>query len=386
MGDKVTKRLLMIGSGALFQMISSFSTAIVAYFVYANEGVAVWGQFAGIWMLLTILTVVFNFGSKDFLLKEFSLSNKQPEKICTHYMWLRLPLLLAAILFTFLFFYINQAITLIALVITSFVVNSYQPLLIFEKRFNLLLIAEVLGILAQLFFLYCQEIPLQLNMLLSSFLIYNLTKFLMVLFMFYKDIIPQMKITFKLVQFKPLWPFFLLTLGGMLVNKSDFMIVAAMLDDESRAHYQLISTFSTMGIIAAHAVLQPFIKQIYRVKSALLDKIAMNYFLLGIVLSLVYLVVVHIVLSSFFNFQLSKLSLVLIYGIELIFFAINPLVFFIFRKDKQQKFVVIVLVSGAFSLLSAAFLVKPFDIHGALSANFIGNCLMLGLLNFTKRK
>lgn len=384
MGDKAAKRLFMIGNSALFQLISAFSTAIIAYFVYSKESVAVWGQFAGIWLLVTMLTIVFNFGSKDFLLKEFSLSGKPSREVCNQYLWLRLPLLIGTILFLLLYVGIEQNLRLIPLVITAFVVNSYQPLLIFEKRFKLLLSAEVIAILAQLFFLYNQEKQLELNMLLSSFLIYNLIKFLVMMLVFFKHL--KTPAQYQLIHLKPLWPFFLLTLGGLLVNKSDFMIVAALMDDSSKAHYQVISTFSTMGIIAAHAVLQPFIKQIYRVNNALLNKISLNYFLAGIIISLLYIVLVQIVITFLFNFQISLLAKVFLYCIELIFFAINPLVFNIFRNEKQQKFVSIVLVSGIFSLLFAALLVKPYGITGALFANFLGNCLMLTLLFFTKRK
>jgi O-antigen/teichoic acid export membrane protein len=220
---------------------------------------------------------------------------------------------------------------------------------------------------------------------LISFLIYNLVKLLPVFIVFRNDIIPQSHYIFKIDLLKPLLPFFLLSLGGMLVNKSDFMIVATFLSDHSKAHYQIISTFSTIGIIGAHAVLQPFIKQIYRVNSTLMNKIALNYFIYGLFLSLLYVGLVYLVTTYFFKFQLSLYALLLLYFIELIFFAINPLVFTAFRNEKQKYFVVIMLVSGVFSLLFSLLLVKPYGIHGALFANFLGNCVLYFLLLFSKR-
>jgi O-antigen/teichoic acid export membrane protein len=208
----------------------------------------------------------------------------------------------------------------------------------------------------------------------------------MISIIFNQKIFPQWKMVFNFYLLKPLWPFFLLTLGGMLINKSDLMIVAALLSDSTKAHYQILSTFSTMGIIAAHALLQPFIKQIYRVNNAAFKKIAKSYFLAGLVISLFYVFGVVLITSYFFQIKLSSIAIVLLYLIELVFFAINPLVFYIFRMDKQQHFVTIVIVSGVFSLISAFFLVRQFNMLGALSSNLLGNCLMLILLWNAKQK
>jgi O-antigen/teichoic acid export membrane protein len=72
--------------------------------------------------------------------------------------------------------------------------------------------------------------------------------------------------------------------------------------------------------------------------------------------------------------------MILLYAVELIFFAINPLVFYLFRKDKQQHFVVIVLIAGFISLLSAWLLVPIYGVEGALLANLLGNMCMFILI------
>ena len=111
---------------------------------------------------------------------------------------------------------------------------------------------------------------------------------------FRKEILPQ-SIEIKFSLFKTLLPFFLLALGGMMVNKADFIMVTALLDDSSKAHYHIISTFSTMGIIAAHAVLQPFMKEIFRINWESFKRIAQKYFGIGIILSLLFILVVYFV-------------------------------------------------------------------------------------------
>jgi O-antigen/teichoic acid export membrane protein len=384
--DKALKRFFLISNGAFFQLLSAFSTAIVAYFVYEENSVEIWGQFASIWVVVSILTLVFNFGNKDFLLKEFSISNTNTKIISNQYMSLRLPLLIVSLFFLIAWFNFEKGIVLLPIIIATFFVNSFQPLLIFEKRFAFLLGSELLAITAQLLFLFYIKNSFNLAVLLISFLIYNLVKLLMMMSVFKKLMIPQIKIGFNFSALSPLLPFFLLTLGGLLINKSDLMLVAAFLSDSTKAQYQILSTFSTMGIIAAHALLQPFIKQIYRVNNNAFDKISKSYFLAGIVLSLLYVFMVLYITNYFFKIQLSSLSVILLYFIELVFFAINPHVFYIYRNDKQHHFVSIVLISGIISLLAAFFLVKQFDIQGALFANLLGNCVMLILLLNAKRK
>jgi O-antigen/teichoic acid export membrane protein len=209
-----------------------------------------------------------------------------------------------------------------------------------------------------------------------SFLVYYTIKCFSLFFVYGKALIPK-TIIVDFAKLNPLFPFFLLALGGMLVNKADFIIVTAFLDDTSKAHYQIISTFSTMGIIAAHAILQPFMKEIYRINWDSFKSLAKKYFFIGIGLSFLFILAVNSIISVFFKFNLSKNSLVLLYAIELIFFATNPMIFLLFRKDQQHHLVKIVLVAGIFTLFCAWLFVKPYGINGALLANLLGNCLML---------
>ncbi len=374
--SKFLQRLLMISNGVVFQFFNAFSTAIIAYYVIANRHTLIWGKFAGIWVIISLCTMVFNFGSKDFLIKEFSKSTAKPIDITRSNMVLRLPFLLACIMISFFIFPLDQLFIIIIILLVSFAVNSFHPLLIYEKRFNFLLSVELIAILTQLIFLFVSSKAFQLNYLIISFMIYYLIKYFSLFLVYGKELIPQL-IQLNFTKLKPLLPFFLLALGGMLVNKADFMIVTAVLDDTSKAHYHIISTFSTMGIIAAHALLQPFVKEIYRINWESFKSIAKKYFFVGMLLSLLYTMIVYFVISVFFKFDLSVISMVLLYTIELTFFAANPMIFFLFRNDKQHHLVTIVLGAGTITLLCASLFVKPFGINGALLANFTGNCLML---------
>jgi O-antigen/teichoic acid export membrane protein len=382
---KFLQRLLMISNGVIFQLLNAFSTAIVAYFVILNNHMIIWGKFAGIWVIISLFMVVFNFGNKDFLLKEYTKSNTKAIDITKYNMWLRTPFLLSCILISFLIFPLNQLFFILLILLVSFIFNSFYPLLVYEKKFNYLLLIELFAIVVQLVFLYISRGFLQLNDVIISFLMYYSIKFFSLFFIVRTSILTySAPVNFKKI--KGLIPFFLLAFGGMLVNKADFIIVTAMLDDLSKAHYQIISTFSTMGIIAAHAILQPFIKEIYRINWASFTKIATKYFLVGILLSFMFTVAVYSFSNLFFKINLSVISLVLLYFIELIFFATNPLIFFLFRNDKQHHLVKIVMMSGMFTLFTAYLLVKPYGINGALFANLIGNCLMLIFLSLLKVK
>jgi O-antigen/teichoic acid export membrane protein len=383
--SKFLQRLLMISNGVVFQLINAFSTAIIAYYVMANKNTVIWGKFAGIWVLISLFTMVFNFGSKDYLLKEYSKSKMLAFDVTRTNLVLRFPLLLVCIIISCFLFPLDQLFLIIIILLASFVVNSFHPILIYEKRFNFLLSVELIAILTQLIFLFASYKLLQLNYLIISFLIYYLIKGFSLFFIYGAALIPS-SIQINFSELKPLLPFFLLALGGMLVNKADFIIVTALLDDISKAHYQVISTFSTMGIIAAHALLQPFMKEIYRINWDSFKSIAKQYFMVGIVLSLCYTLLVYFAISVFFEFNLSINSLVLLYAIELIFFATNPMIFFLFRNDKQHQLVTIVIVAGTFTLLCAWLFVKPFGINGALLANLIGNCLILIFLWVLKSK
>jgi O-antigen/teichoic acid export membrane protein len=377
--ERWIKRLLMIGHGVVFQLVNAFSTAIVAFLVIKTNHASLWGKFAGIWLLITWLMLLFNFGSKDFLLKSFSLPNANIRVQLQRVFFVRLPILVVCITCTIFIFPLKQTMLIAGILLLSFIINSFQALLIFERQFKFLMLAELSAVASQIAFLLSKKDDLNLVVLLFSFLIYHVVKTLLIFFKCKRSFnVQAIHIDYSLL--RSLFPFFLLTLGGMLVNKSDFLMVTALLNDENKALYQVISTFSSMGIIAANTLLQPFVKQMYRVQWELFHVILKKYFVAGIILSLLYTITVCFGIQLFFKYQLSFFAMILLYAVELIFFAINPLVFYLFRKDKQQHFVVIVLIAGFISLLSAWLLVPIYGVEGALLANLLGNMCMFILI------
>jgi O-antigen/teichoic acid export membrane protein len=383
--NKFLQRLLMISNGAVFQLFNAFSTAIIAYYVIAYHNTLIWGKFASIWIMISLFTLLFNFGSKDYLVKEYSKSKVIVASLTSTIMFLRLPLILLCILIALIIFPFDQFKYILPLLLATFFVNSIQPRLVYEKRFGLLLGMELIALFSQFIFLSFVKTSIQLNHIIISFLVYNSIKVIIMISIYRKEILPQ-SIEIKFSFFKPLIPFFLLALGGMMVNKADFIMVTALLDDSSKAHYHIISTFSTMGIIAAHAVLQPFMKEIFRINWESFKRIAQKYFGVGIILSLLFVMAVNFVTDIFFNFHLSKYALILLYAIELIFFAYNPIIFLLFRTDKQHHLVFIVIVSGCVTLFFAWLLVKPYGINGALLSNLIGNAVMFIILWLSKAR
>ena len=134
--NKFLQRLLMISNGLAFQLINAFSSAIIAYFVMANKYTLLWGKFAAIWVLISLFTIVFNFGSKDYLIKQYSTSLIRAIDLTKTNMILRLPLLLACVATSLFIFPFNELLQINLILLSSFVVNSFHPLLIYEKRFK----------------------------------------------------------------------------------------------------------------------------------------------------------------------------------------------------------------------------------------------------------
>lgn len=381
---KVWQRVLLIGNGAIFQLISAFSTAFVAYFIINFHSAALWGSFSTIWLYIIWLSLFFNFGNKDYLLKEYGKS-KNKLLLTKSNILLRLPFLALTIFFSYLTFTERESFVIIGILIFSFAYSSYQPLLIYEKKFGLLLIMELVSIISQILYIFARGNQLTLEDLLVSFLIYQIVKFLFLVFR-YQFFIKTYPGQLSLRELKKLLPFFLLNVGGLLINKADFVMVAAYLDHELKAYYQIISTFSTIGIIAAHAVLQPFISQIYRINPTSFQKMAQNYFRWGILLSSLYTIIVAICMKVFFSYSLSVSGIILLFAIELIFFATNPWIYYLFKYDKQQYFLRILLISGTGTLLISTYLVNFYGIEGALCANFTGNLILLFLILKAKSK
>jgi O-antigen/teichoic acid export membrane protein len=382
---KNKRRVLIIGNGAIFQLLNAFGAAIIAYFIINFHSPALWGKFATLWLYISWFTLLINFGNKDYLLKEYSLKTFHILGLTKSVLLIRIPILILSIIITYLIFHANESIVIIPILIFSYIINSYQPLLIFEKKFSLLLLIESVAIIGQLAYILYQGNSLNLIDILISFLIYNAVKLPLFLIKYHFTLkFLYSEIAFK--ELKNLLPFFLLTIGGMLINKADFMMVAAYLDDHQKAYYQLISTFSNIGIIVAHAVLQPFTKQIYRVNKLSFEKIAKKYFQLGILLSILFVAIVYLVLHLLFNFQLSMASILLLYIIELVFFATNPWIYYLFRNDKQDVFLRILIVSGLSSLAAAFFGVQIWGIEGALCSNLTGNFIMLIWIRHIKSK
>ncbi|MBL0258639.1 MAG: hypothetical protein IPQ03_14405 [Bacteroidetes bacterium] len=133
--EKLIKRFRIVLLNTLANMSAPVANMVCSWLVIRWISPELWGSYTKIFLLLMLALQITGFGSKEFLLREFS---KSPKDIFNHWFSsLRSRFLLVIggiILFVFFPFENDLKITLICWLLVRFLYLSFDPILLFQKK------------------------------------------------------------------------------------------------------------------------------------------------------------------------------------------------------------------------------------------------------------
>lgn len=382
MKNKSLKKLSLISSNAIRQVLVSLFGLIIPFLVIHFSDKEIWGSFVSI-LLFSLLALQFiNWGNKEYLLRKFS---EQPSKIGVAFsenMTTRFPLVAIFSIIGFLFFPIQFGFWIMIWLVGKFLNHSVEALILFQKEFDKSIVIEVGSFIIFGVSFYFLKAKIDVYSLLIIYSLYQFFKGFFYFILFKKFFLLQ-KSLFQIDYFKSSFPFFLLSILGFLASKIDVYIIENIGNNTITAEYQIINSLLVFTMSITVFIYAPFTKMLYRNTDNVIEKSQKALATIGLVIVPVALFVISIILKYYIktNFGIVFFLIAFMYVYPSYVYGLDIVNLF---KQHQEKIVVRNLLLGVITntLLSSLFLYLDYGIVGVLFGSALAQVLVLILFKF----
>jgi O-antigen/teichoic acid export membrane protein len=371
------KRLWPIFLNALRTIISPAIALIIAFSVIQLYSKEDWGIFVPFLLYFHLANIITNWGSKDFLVRDFSHHPGNMRTSWQSFFIARIPILIIAQLVAFALFPLQDAFYLIGCLALSYISNAYVPIINDRRDYGKVIIVESASLLVFLAGLYIIVHPNIQLIILQNYLIYQAIRAGLYTILF-ASFFQKMKWRINWLYVKKGTPFFFLAITGFLQAKLDLYIFKGFSSKIELANYQIISGFLIFLQGMATIILLPYVRNIYRMKRSSIIRIARILAWLGVPLSILAIGFLYFVLLYIFEINLTLYQIAAIGLITYPSFLYAVHVFYGFSTNNEKRVVIVSLISAITNgMLSFLFLSLELNITGVLLAHGIAQVVAL---------
>ncbi|HRH66261.1 MAG TPA: hypothetical protein PLU53_08190 [Bacteroidia bacterium] len=366
---KIASRLRIVATSVLANMSVPVANMLCSLLVIRFISPELWGSFTAVFLWVILALQFAGFGSKEYLLREFT---KKPQQIFNY--WFssirsRSILLLAGIAVLFLL-PVDHALklTLAAWLSARFLYSSFDAVLLFQKKFSITLILEVSGFLLMYFFISHHPEPAGLRWLLNTFLLVDSLKAIALVIYFSGDIYKVKSILSGRNIFGGAFLFFLLSLSGMIGSRVDLYLVSFYLDKLQLAHYSVLLNFLVYLQALSNFIFQPFINYFYRTNFQSTGKISFQLLSLGVLLAVCGVPAIAWICKHFYHIEFDNLFIWtgMIYVIPVYYYL--PRIYFLYKTGKEYLVLLVNSAGIGMNILLNILWLPSKGIFGALLA------------------
>ena len=352
------------------QLLQSLSVVLISLIIVPTQGIEVWGKFVSVIILPGLLIQLVSGGNTSYLLREFSFHPQQIKQAWQENYTTRLIVygLLTLVLMLSIPVEISLKFSILFWATGNFLYQPFLVLIIFKRKFFLSLCLEISTLVPTLAYIYFSTPPL--NELLIVTGISNYCKTILASFFFREIAFNNMKVSWRPSLFVEAFPFFTLSIIGILASRVGLYLAVLLLPDRELGLYQLINSFFSTLQVMAFFFIQPFIKHLYRIPSNKMRTVANKMFVFGSLFLLPGTALIWCVLELYFklNISLTLLTAGYLMGLPYYYYAIymNRI-----TENGQRMIIRISLISIVTNLILSFVLINAMDVLGALLANVI---------------
>jgi len=375
---KIRRRLSLIAANSVHSLLLPVLNIFISLLVIRFASNKLWGEFVYVLIPVNLATHILQWGSKDYLLREFSLNPGSVTALWQKGLLSRAPLLL---LFIPVVFFLNLQLEikllLILWVFFAFVFQSFDVVIIFKQRFKTALFLDVIATSILIICIIILKNSLSRNLLILLFTLQFLLKMISLGLVFRKDLFGKFSGRIEPAFIMAALPFFMVGFSGMLASRMDLYCVAYFLSETEVGQYQVfINLLLYLQGIAAF-ILTPFIKYVYRFPAKTIKKTLYLMSAIGIVINIPAIAAVYFVISYYYRFVFSPEMFFIAYLFIIpVYFSIVK-VQVLFKNHRQKVVVFFCFLYAAINLLLNIFLIPLWGIKGALISSAIVQWLLL---------
>ncbi len=386
MNLKISFRLKQISFNTLRQGTISLFGIVTSIIVVNFSSKALWGEFVYFLLYILFSQQIINWGNREYLIRFFSENPYKIKEVFTSIFFVRFPLLFFFLIIDVSFFNTNLCIYLFLWQLGLFLTNSYEAIVIYEKKFIRSIYIEILSFIFFIISFFIWSKHLRIKQLLIIYSLYQIARGLLYFATFRNNFhFKKQQLDFYFYK-KNIW-FFFLSFLGFFVSKVDVYIIESFNNRVLTTDYQIMNTFFIFIMSIPMYIFNPFIKNIYRNNTSVILKFKKNIILIGLIIIPLCLICVCLLQVLFLqnNFHFKTYILAFFYIIPSFIYGIEILQ--LFRQHKEKK-VVIILFIGALltSTLTFLFLKNNLEFDNALLGSTIAQILLLFLFSVTQKK
>ena len=347
---KANKFKIVLQNSA-WQTVPMLSTLLLSLLVVKWFSLTIWGSIVTIMVVQQIINGVIAWGNKDYLQRELGTN---PAGFSTSFSQLFLERFflfgLSVASIYFLGIIDKEYFTSFLLIVfVRFISQSFDILIIKERRFLLTLFLDLIVLIIQIAWLFFlkQNNLVSLNDLLIVFWLPLLFKCFLLFFIFQKSF----HITvLKGLLMRDAFFFGMLAVSGLIHSKIDVLVVSKILEAEILAQYQIITSFLWCIQSVSMYVSGPFVHNFYRLdenaqRNALKLLKMLGFIIVPMAVALV-MVVLYYVFAIEINFSIILASLIF----SIASFIYLPWIFQINQRKAEHR-VLIINIAGTLILI-----------------------------------
>lgn len=376
---RLIKRLWLIIISSANTLVAPILNIAVSLLVVRLSSVEIWGSFVAVLIIVNLINHLLYWGNREFLLREYSNSPASMALTWQQNVGSRSVLLIPALLVVWLLplstFGILAAILWI---FAAFLLQSFEALVIYSRRFTTSLLIELSGLILILFGIFNQQADLTAELLTILFAAATSMKAILMLLLFRRDILPGFKWAFNKRHIVAAVPFLILGLTGMLQSRTDLYLVTAFMSGSETGFYQvLINMLIYLQTVAAF-ILQPFLKNIFRLPQKALYKLTLRLTAVGVMIVAIAVPAMALLIRRLYQFEVSNEHILLGMFFVLPIYAYLPLIYKHYKEERTTRVVIINLLGIIANAIGTYLLIPSYGISGALAGSAISQWLMAG--------
>jgi O-antigen/teichoic acid export membrane protein len=384
--NKLLNRIKVVSLFGISQVVSVLAIVLLSLIIIRFHSVELWGEYAEILIWTNVFLLFLSFGNNDYLLKLFSKNPSNINQQWTNNLFARSILLVPSLLLILFIPIFNHLELIIFIVILfQFLNQSFKSLIVFHRKFTLNICVESSYLLALIILVFYNLESLNLKLLLEIILLSQGLKLLMfsiALLKYFKHI----KFQFQLLELKKSIPFFIPLAVGTFRSKIDAYYGTHFFSVSQLSKYQVFLSFLALTQMASTFAITPYLKNYYRSSNTAIKKTQKKFFVFGWGFAVVATVFMYVTISEIYNldFTFQQYGLAFLFMIPLFLHVL--LVSEYYKRDQQYKIAFFASIVVLFQIIIGYFLIKYWNINGALLLKLLGQWGIVIILWFWIKK
>jgi O-antigen/teichoic acid export membrane protein len=354
---------------SLAQATTPVATAAISLLAVRAGGVATWGAFLGVLIVVRLAAQLANFGVRDQLLRAFSTAPAELPQTWRRSVgaraWLLLP---GLVLVVATGGQPSRVALMVVWLVAAFVAQSYDPIVAYRRAFGVAFALELAATVVTCLAIVVLGAAVTADALVAVSAWVAVGRATALAARFGGLGLERIRPTLDPSELRAGWPFFALSFSGAIGSRIDLYVVAAVLAPAALGAYGLLTNFVLLVQSMAVALLAPMVPPLYRLARRGVLTGAVRLFALGIPLTMAATLATWLCMDWLYGVEVGPLALAAAWLAMAPVYLYLPLVHLQFREGRARAVILVNLLGILVAGVGTVLLATPLGVAGAMLA------------------